>query len=150
MASIDEEIKSKFGNNRHRLITNLVFTAGWIRNLSENMLRPYGLSTQQYNILRILRGFGNWMPMTEVKARMVEKAPNATRLADKLLKKGWIERKRSETDRRVVYVQISKEGLELMTRVGSHPEKGEIYQGMERITEEEALLFSEMLDRFRG
>ena len=149
MAKIDDVVKTRFMNDKHRFVTNLMFTAGWVRNLSTEYLKPYGISSQQYNILRILKGAGDWMAMNDVKNVMIEKAPNATRLADKLIDKQLIERRRSETDRRVVYVKILPKGLDLITTADK--EENEIMKAMnERITDEEAKLVSSILDRFRG
>lgn len=149
MASIDSEIKSGFANDRHRFVTNLVFTAGWVQNAFTNELKPYGISSQQFNILRILKVGDDWMVMSEVKDGLLEKAPNATRLADKLLKKDLIERKRSESDRRVVYVRISETGSKLMEEIN---QKASTIQNAldNNISDKEARLVSELLDKFRG
>jgi len=84
MASIDDDIlKSNFANDQHRFGANLVYTADWFKNLFTDFLKEYGLSSPQFNILRILKGHGDWLAMTTVKERMVEASPNLTRLADK-------------------------------------------------------------------
>jgi len=149
MSTIDSEIKSKFVNDQHRFVTNLVFTANWVQNAFTKHLKPFGISSQQYNILRILKGLGDWVAMTEVKDGLLEKAPNATRLADKLLSKKLIERSRSETDRRVVYVRISKAGLKLVENINQ--KESAIQMAMKKnITSKDARYVSEILDKFRG
>ncbi|MTI29719.1 MarR family winged helix-turn-helix transcriptional regulator [Xanthovirga aplysinae] len=149
MANIDQEVKTKFTNNKHRFLTNLVFTANWFNNMFVEFLKPYGISPQQFNILRILRGANDWVSMNDIKALMVDKSPNATRLSDKLLEKELVERKRSEQDRRVVYLALSKKGEELLEAI----DKSDNSRHMEvedRITEEEAKQFSDILDKIRG
>lgn len=148
MAKIDIEIKGKFENNKHRFIANLVFTSNWFRNLVGEHLKPYNISFQQLNILRILRGAEDWMSMNDLKDLMIEKSPNATRLADKLIVKGFIERKRSEADRRVVYLAITDKGVELLETINNI--SGNYMEFMSRITEEEAKLVSDILDKVRG
>ena len=149
MSKIDSEIKSKFANEQHRFVTNLVFTANWVQNAFVEGLKPFRMSPQQYNILRILRGVGDWTTMSEVKDGLMEKSPNATRLVDKLLKKQLIERKASEMDRRVVYVRISKVGLKLVEDVNQ--KESVIQIAMEKhITVKDAKYASEILDKFRG
>lgn len=149
MAKIDSEVKTKFANEQHRFVTNLVYTSGWIKNIFTEDLKPFGISSQQFNILRILRGADGWVAMNDVKDLMIDKAPNATRLADKMLSKNLIERKRSNKDRRVVYVRIKNEGLNLLKEIDK--KDSEIQVALkERITEEEAKLMSQILDRFRG
>ena len=82
------------------------------------LLRPYGLSLTQYNVLRILRGARPaGLPCGEVGARMINKDPDVTRLLDRMEKQGWIARQRSTTDRRVVTVHISPAGLALVNQL---------------------------------
>ena len=71
MASIDEEVKTRFENNRHRFVTNLMFTSSWISNLFIDFLKAYGISPQQFNILRILRGKKDWVNMNTIKELMI-------------------------------------------------------------------------------
>jgi len=149
MAKIDAEVKTKFVNERHRFVTNLVYTSGWIKNLFTEDLKPFGISSQQFNILRILRGADDWVAMNDVKDLMIEKAPNATRLSDKLLNKNLIKRKRSNTDRRVVYVRISSRGVDLLEEIDEKESEVQVAL-MRRITEKEANRMSEILDKLRG
>ncbi len=119
-----------------------------MQNIFTEYLKPYGISPQQFNILRILRGADDWVAMNNVKDLMIEKSPNATRLADKLLTKKLIERKRSREDRRVVYIRISPPGHELLIEIDQND--SEIMVALERITVREANQLSKILDKFRG
>ena len=148
MATIDQEVQMKFTDDRNRAVTNIIFTASWIKTFFTKLLKPYSLSVPQFNILRILRGANDWLEMTEVKNRMVEKAPNATRLADKLLDKGYIKRCRSDQDRRVVHVCIAPKGLKLLKKIDEAFEEADI-SFMERITQKEARELSRIIDKLR-
>lgn len=149
MAKIDSEIKSKIFSDQHRFVTNLVFTANWVQNAFVEDLKPFGISPQQYNILRILNALVEWTTMSEVKDGLMEKSPNTTRLCDKLLKKGFIERKASESDRRVVHVRITKAGVDLYENINQ--KESMIQQAMtHNISTEEAKYVSDILDQFRG
>lgn len=148
MTKIDTEIKGEFKSNKHRFIANLVFTSNWFRNLVSEYLKPYNISFQQLNILRILRGAKDWVNMNDLKNLMIEKSPNATRLADKLIVKGFVERKRSEVDRRVVYLAITDKGIKLLETINNI--SGSYMEFMNRITEEEAKQISDILDKIRG
>jgi DNA-binding MarR family transcriptional regulator len=86
--------------------------------------------------------------MNDLKNLMIEKSPNATRLADKLIAKGFIERKRSEVDRRVVYLAITDKGVELLETINNVSDN--YLEFMTRITEEEAKQVSDILDKIRG
>ncbi|WP_196889898.1 MarR family winged helix-turn-helix transcriptional regulator [Aureivirga sp. CE67] len=148
MAKIDDEVKTKFINNRHRFITNMVFTSNWFMKKFDEFLKPFQLSQQQFNILRILRGNGDWVTMNDIKSLMIDKFPNATRLSDKLLEKELIERRRSDSDRRIVYLKISEKGLELLKEI-DESDNQEHLDIMNKVTEEEAKMFSDVLDRMR-
>lgn len=149
MASIDEELNSKFANEKQRLMVNLFYTTGWIRKHVTEFLEPFGISSPQFNILRILRGHGDWLAMSVVKERMIEKSPNTTRLADKLLNKGLIERERSAEDRRVVYIKITKAGLKLLKQIDDTEDP--LMEGvMQRLTKKDARAVSDILDKIRG
>ncbi|MBO6515875.1 MAG: MarR family transcriptional regulator [Bacteroidia bacterium] len=148
MGTIDQEVKTRFANNRQRFITNLFFTSNHFQNMFTDILRPYDLSIPQLNILRILRGAGKAVTMNNVKTLMIDKAPNLTRLTDKLLAKKLIARQRSDQDRRVVYISVSKEGMSLLEKI-DNDEAFNNLNFLERISEEEAKHFSNLLDRIR-
>lgn len=93
-------------------------TADTIRREMVRIVAPRGLSLEQYNVLRILRGAGcDGLPTLEVAARMIEQTPAITRLIDKLEAKGLVERVRSDTDRRQVYCRIARSGLHLLAEL---------------------------------
>ena len=145
MGDFSKEINSKFPNERVKALLNIKFTANYLDTIGNTILKPFNISEQQYNILRILRGAKNAITVKAVKERMVQKSPNSTRLMDKLCDKGLIERNRCENDRRVVYVKISNKGLELLKEI-----KIDEYDGyMSSISEKEAKLLNELLDKIR-
>ncbi|HEX2616616.1 MAG TPA: MarR family transcriptional regulator, partial [Flavobacteriales bacterium] len=112
-------------------------------------LAPYDLSPQQYNILRILRGAkGEPMCMHQVRDRMLDRAPNATRLTDKLIAKKLIVRDRSEDDRRMVFLRISPAGLALLEKVDKESTKG-LFVLHDLLTAAESRTLNAALDRLR-
>lgn len=148
MASIEEILKTNFKDDKQKFVANMVHTTSWIKNTFNELIKPFGISSQQFNILRILRGAGDWLSMNIVKERMVEKSPNATRLADKLLDKDLIERERCSSDRRVVFVKITDKGLALLAEVDKLENK-DFMAFISKITPEEAKQFSDILDKMR-
>ena len=146
MGDISKDIKSTFKSNRLKAFINLKYTANWLSSMENEYFKPFGISPQQYNILRILRGAGQKMKVQIVKERMVERAPNATRLMDKLCEKDLISRKRCEEDRRVVYVEITKDGLQLLTDIDNAPERLNL---VDNLSDEEAFQLSNLLDKIR-
>lgn len=146
MGDISKDIKSTFKSNRLKAFINLKYTANWLSSIENEYFKHYGISPQQYNILRILRGAGDQMKVQIVKERMIERAPNATRLMDKLCEKNLISRKRCEEDRRVVYVEITKDGLQLLSDIDNAPEKLDLFT---KLSEQEAIQLSDLLDKIR-
>lgn len=145
MGNISEDIQSKFKNDRLKALVNIKYTANWLNSKETEFFKPFGISPQQFNILRILRGANKKMKVQIVKDRMIERAPNATRLMDKLSDKNLIVRERCEKDRRVVYVTITKQGLELLSTIDDN--KNLALLG--NISDDEAEILSHLLDKIR-
>lgn len=148
MPKVDQELNVKFAHDKHRFMTNLIYTSNWLQNINVNYLKPFGISPQQYNVLRILRGKNDWMNMHDVKVLMIDKTPNTTRLSDKLLEKKLISRERCNSDRRVVYLKITNQGLQLLMEIDII-ESQDPFDILHKFTDEEAKQFSELLDRLR-
>lgn len=147
---IEDAIKTdKFVNERHKAMINIKYTANWMEQMINGALKKYKISIQQFNVLRILRGAKKPISVNEVRDRMVEKTPNITRLMDKLLEKGYIQRFRCEEDRRVVYVEISQNGLDLLQELENDKVVESMPPFMENITEEEAKIINDCLNRLR-
>ena len=149
MAKIEDEIKSTFKDEKQKMLINLMFTASWLKNHHSDLLRPFNITPQQYNILRILRGNGDFMPMNTVKERMIDKSPNTTRLVDKLIAKNLVERKRCDEDRRVVYAKIQQEGLEVLNEMDEKMDKP-FLDLLSVLSEKEAEKMNLILDKLRG
>lgn len=145
MGDIAKDINSKFTNNRVKALINIKYTANWLYSKEIDYFKPYGISPQQYNILRILRGAEKAIKVQTIKERMIERAPNATRLMDKLCDKNLIERFRCEHDRRVVYINITKLGLKLLDTIDENTD----INFMDNLTDDDAKILSDLLDKIR-
>ncbi len=117
MGNIAKDINSTFPSEQVKALINIRYTANYLEHIGQTVLKPYNISEQQYNILRILKGAGKEMMVNTVRDRMVQKSPNITRLMDKMCDKKIIERTRCESDRRVVFVKITEKGLQLLERI---------------------------------
>ena len=145
MGHLSKDISSKFKNNKVKALINIKYTANWLTSKEITFFKPYGISPQQFNILRILRGADQAVKVQVVKERMIERAPNATRLMDKLCDKKLIERVRCEDDRRVVFVEINKKGLAFLKKIDAELN----IDFLNKLTEEEAKTLSNILDKIR-
>jgi DNA-binding MarR family transcriptional regulator len=144
---IEEAIHSKFASPQMKAIVNIRYTSNFLGNFQNSFMAQYDLSMPQFNILRILRGAKGEINVNTVKERMVEKSPNTTRLMDKLIDKGLIERTRCTEDRRVVYAKITQQGLNLLNEIDNHTDVNALIKA--ELTDEEANLLSDLLDKVR-
>ena len=145
MGDISKDINSKFANNKVKALINILFTANWITNFQNTFFKPYGISPQQYNILRILNGAQEPLKVQIIKRRMIDRSPNATRLMDKLCSKKLIDRIPCPGDRRVVHIVITDKGKALLEDISDNF-NDEI---LKNITENEATQLSDLLDKLR-
>lgn len=147
---LEEEIKQKtFSNPYHRLTLNIMFTASWLNTQTIRVLKPFGITPQQYNVLRILRG-QNQKPASVglIQERMIDKSSNASRLIDKLVEKKLIDRKTCPDDRRQMDVKINQKGIDLLLEIEPHIKQMDTV--FKSLTEEEAKLAGDLLDKLRG
>jgi len=148
--SIETDIKqTKFRNAHHRMALNLLYTTNWLSNSQACLLKSYDLTPQQYNVLRIVRGqHPNPVRVNDIIERMLDKMSNASRLVDKLLLKGLVKRTECPHDRRAVDVVITEAGLDILSDLDKMQESWE--NQLKRLSEQEADLLSELLDKLRG
>jgi DNA-binding MarR family transcriptional regulator len=118
--TLEESIRQgkPFVSQEEKAVVNLMYTYGWVSSQIQAMLKEHGLSLQQYNILRILRGQqGTPAPLTLIKDRMLDKQSDVSRLIERLIAKNMVIRKICPGDRRKVDVVISEEALELLNTI---------------------------------
>ena len=145
MGDLGKDINSKFENNRVKALLNIIYTANWITSYQNEFFKDFGISPQQYNILRILRGADEPLNVQTIKNRMLERSPNATRLMDKLCSKNLIERLPSQHDRRVVKISITQEGQDLLNAIPVDANQ----ELLKNLNEKEAAQLSDLLDKMR-
>jgi len=115
--SVRHEIKQTrpFESVAEEATVSLLRTADVVRHLVGRAVEPHGITGQQYNVLRILRGAGaEGLPTLEIGERLVERTPGTTRLVDQLVRRGLVQRMRGDRDRRVVRCFITPSGLALL------------------------------------
>ncbi|MEY3441842.1 MAG: hypothetical protein RLZZ519_123 [Bacteroidota bacterium] len=144
-----EIVQAKFKSSLQKGIVNIIYTSNWIHSRQAKVLKPFGLTIQQYNILRILRGqHPNPASITLLTERMLDKMSNASRLVEKLLAKGYVQRSVCPSDRRQVNVVISETGLEMLKQMEQVLDSFET--NLQSLTDEELETLSNLLDRLRG
>jgi DNA-binding MarR family transcriptional regulator len=146
---ISEDLKqSHFQSEAQKAIVNAIYTGNWIVQKQQELLKPFGLTVQQYNVLRILKGQqGNPMTVLAITERMMDKMSNASRLVDKLLEKKLVLRRECPQDRRAVDILILPAGLDLIKEVDQvQQDWGKHFDalGVKRLEE-----MNHLLDEFR-
>lgn len=137
-----------FQDQWEKLVLNIIFTGNWINTYQHHQLKQYDLTPEQYNILRILRGqHPEPASVNLLKARMLNKMSNASRLVEKLRQKGFTKREECQRDRRQVEVCITDKGLELLKTIENQELTPK--QRFQHLSEEEASQVNDLLDRLR-
>lgn len=147
---LENDIKqSEFEDEYHRVVVNLIYSANWLRDEQVKLLKPYGLLPQHYNILRILKGkYPNPVSPGEIKAVMVDKANDLTRLLDKLVKKEMAVRNLCPHNHRKMDVSLTDKGVKLLEKMtlSLNTFQKEIKS---RLSPKEANVLSDLLDKIR-
>ena len=116
---LQHELKKKrpFASLDQEVLLNILRTNDQLQIRLERLFRQFGLTTSQYNVLRILRGEGSSLPITEIGARTITVVPGMTGLIDRLERAGMVRRDRSAEDRRVIYVEITPKALDVLAKL---------------------------------
>lgn len=146
--TLEEELKQKeFKSKRQRAYLNILFTASILNLEHTRLFKPFSISMQQYNVLRILRGQNNKpVSIGLIQERMLDIQSNASRLIDKLEDKKLVNRKVCPSDKRQMEITITPEGLNLLMRLD---EIVDLAEGNIQLSDEEADLMNELLNKLR-
>ena len=148
---LEKEIKQnkKFKSEHHKMAVNIAYTANWLYSIHSCYLKKQGLTPEQFNILRILRGqYPQPATVNVLIDRMLNKMSNASRLVDKLVVKKLVDRRTCKEDRRAVDVLITKRGLEVLDELDK-AEKDWL-KPLGKLNAEEAKKMNQLLDKLRS
>lgn len=149
MASFEQEIKqSNFANEQLKANLNVLFTANFLHNKITTALKPFNLTHEQFNVLRILRGsHPNSMCQKDILSRMIAPNSNLTLIIKKLVDKNWIIVEKAEWDRREYVINITEEGLELLEQINKDfKNRAELFN---KLSTSEAFHLNALLDKLR-
>lgn len=150
--SLEEEIKQeKFNSEHHKVVVNLMYTYNWLEQAIKEVVSSYKLTLPQFNILRILKG-ASPEPLSpqDIKAVMLHKKTDLTRMLDRLVSKDLICRNICPSNRRKMDIMITDEGIKLLDQVNPKLKKVTEDQIALQISESEASRLNELLDSVRG
>lgn len=147
---LEKEIhQTRFKNDYHKMVVNIIYSYGWVTSLVKERLGKKQVTLQQYNILRILRG-QHPKPATInlLKERMLDKMSDASRIVERLVQKKLVTRTINKHDRRAVDILITEKGLEILKELDPVITPEDVLK--KNITTEEAYQLNELLDKLRG
>jgi MarR family transcriptional regulator, organic hydroperoxide resistance regulator len=152
ISKLQEELQQKrpFASRRQEALLAVMKTADVVRRQIASLLESHGVTLQQYNVLRILRGAGaKGLPTLSIGQRLIEQTPGVTRLVDRMEGRGWVSRKRCTEDRRVVYACITEEGLHLLATLDPVLTKYET-NSAPLLSDEDLAALIKLLERMRA
>lgn len=147
---LEDDIKQeKFENEFEKVAVNILYTGSWLYSINSNRLKKFGVTPEQYNVLRILRGsHPHAMMLAEITSRMIDKSSNATRLVEKLRLKGFVKRELCENNRRQVDIIITDKGLNILKKIDAA--SSEWIATLKNINRTEAQELNRILDKLRN
>ena len=147
---IEQDIhQSNFKSTKQKAVVNLLYTYGWTIERIKSFLAKEDITHQQYNILRILRGsYPEPLSTLQIRERMLDKMSDTSRIVDRLLVKGLVKKSTCSKDKRLVDVVITEKGQKLLKKLDT--EDDHINKVMDNLTEKEAEMLSNLLDKVRS
>jgi DNA-binding MarR family transcriptional regulator len=147
---IEEEIRqTKFRNPYHKAAINLLFTAGWLEERNKNYFESFGITPQQFNILRILRGqHPGKISVAEIKSRMLDKNSDVSRLLSRLISKQFVMKGQCPEDKRAAEILITRQGLDVLKKIDLNMDQIDVR--LLKLTQKETDQLNFLLDKSRG
>ena len=147
--SIEEDINQRaFRNEYQKGIVNLIYTYNWMNEKMKKAFDNEGVTAQQYNILRILRGAGKPISTLQIRERMLDKMSDTSRIVDRLVLKGLAKKTICKNDKRLVDVSISPKGSKLLEKIDLLEDDMDAILG--NLTETDAKTLNKLLDKIRN
>ena len=146
---IEEEINQKnFRNEHQKAAINLIYTFNWVSDRMQLIFEEFNITSQQFNILRILRGAHAPLSTMQIRERMLDKMSDTSRIVDRLVKKSLVKKTICETDRRLVDITITKKGEVLLEKLDLH--NHEMDGVLKNLSDQEAKTLNQLLDKVRN
>lgn len=146
--SLEKDINQpKFRNEFQKASINIIFTFNWMAEKTKAIFEREGLTSQQFNILRILRGAGAPLSTLQIRQRMLDKMSDTSRIVDRLIIKGLVKKAVSKTDKRLVDVSITDKGKKVLAKLDKCEDQMDAV--IKTISEAEAKTLNSILDKMR-
>lgn len=146
--SIEKDINQhSFRNEYQKGIINLIYTFNWMNEKTKPLFDKEGITSQQYNILRILRGAAAPISTLQIRERMLDKMSDTSRIVDRLVLKGLAKKNTCKADKRLVDVSITPEGKKILATIDEYEKDMDAVLG--NLSDAEAKTLNKLLDKIR-
>ncbi len=139
--------QTQFRSEGHKATINLIYTFNWMMEKLKTLLDPYDLTSQQYNILRILRGAKAPLSTMQIRNRMLDKMSDTSRIVDRLILKELVRKNTCPRDKRLVDVIITQKGLDLLSEIDQYSNDHDAI--ISNLSEAEMMQLNLLLDKVR-
>jgi DNA-binding MarR family transcriptional regulator len=140
---------SKFASPEHKAVLNVLYTAWWLRTITNQSLKKYSLTHEQYNVLRILKGkHPQAMCVKDIAGRVIEKSSNVPRIIDRLVAKKMVKRTQGLADKRETLISLTPLGISTLATSSQAMEK--VMQETIRLNGKDATTLNNLLEMLRG
>ena len=147
--SLEKDINQKtFRNEYQKGVINLIYTYNWLNERMKSFFEKEDITSQQFNILRILRGAGVPISTLQIRERMLDKMSDTSRIVDRLVLKGLAKKNICKNDKRLVDVSISTKGQKLLEKIDAYESKMDAIIG--NLSQAEAKTLNNLLDKIRN
>jgi DNA-binding MarR family transcriptional regulator len=147
MALENDINQKKFRNEYQKGIINLIYTHNWMNEQMKDFFEKFDITSQQFNILRILRGAGEPLSTLQIRERMLDKMSDTSRIVDRLILKNLAKKMTCKSDRRLVDVTITEKGIKLLEKTDKYANEMDAILGS--LSRTEATLLNALLDKVR-
>jgi DNA-binding MarR family transcriptional regulator len=145
---IEQDInQTRFRNERQKAVINLIYTYNWMNEKMKSIFEKEDITSQQFNILRILRGSPKPLSTLQIRQRMLDKMSDTSRIVDRLVLKGLVKKNTCENDKRLVDVNITDKGRKLLEKLDQYNDEMDAVLG--GLSDSEARALNKILDKIR-
>jgi len=138
-----------FASQKQKAGVNIMFTAYMVKTRVTQCLKPFDLTPEQFNVMRILKGkHPEQMCVKDIASRVIERSSNIPRIIDRLVTKNWVQRATSAVDKRETVMSITQEGMEVLQQASTALDQAHLLST--GLSDEELTQLNELLDRYRG
>ena len=146
--SLEKDInQARFRNEHQKSIINLIYTYNWVNEKMKAFFEKFDITSQQFNILRILRGAGKPLSTLQIRQRMLDKMSDTSRIVDRLIVKGLVKKITCKLDKRLVDISITDKGKKLLEKADKYETEMDAVFGS--LSEAEVKTLNKLLDKIR-